>query len=111
MDSDQKLRIAQNEHAYRQANESVSAAMDKVGGSLDQVLRIACECALQGCRAVLEVPNSVFKSVREHPRRFLVAPNHIVPQVERPVDERDGFWVIDKFGTSGEEAERLAHAR
>ncbi len=41
-----------------------------------------------------------YEDVRAHGRRFIVLPGHEVLDVERVVDERDRFNVVEKTGDS-----------
>jgi len=44
----------------------------------------------------LEVPMDEYTSVREHPLRFVVAPTHEIPDIERIVERGAGYFVIEK---------------
>jgi hypothetical protein len=59
---------------------------------------------------VLELTPSEYRTVRETNRRFLVFPDpsHIDTSLETVVEEHDRFWVVEKHGEAGEEAESLA---
>jgi hypothetical protein len=35
--------------------------------------------------------------VRSHEDWFLIAPDHEKVEVERVVDRRDGYWVVEKY--------------
>jgi hypothetical protein len=43
--------------------------------------------------------------VRENPRRFLVLPDHVYPEVERVVGGFDGYVIVEKQDIAGEVAE------
>jgi hypothetical protein len=66
-----------------------------------------CECADDKCVARLSVPSDVYTATRKSSTRFLVAPDHEDPSLERIFERHDGFFVVEKFGTAGEVAERL----
>jgi hypothetical protein len=44
--------------------------------------------------------------VREHPRRFFVAPGHEEPQLEQIIERHPGYVIVEKTGIAGEVAER-----
>jgi hypothetical protein len=44
----------------------------------------------------LDVPNEEYMAVREHPRRFVIAPAHEIPDVESIVERHPGYFVIEK---------------
>jgi hypothetical protein len=46
-----------------------------------------------------------YERIRGEPRRFLVRPRHEDPTVERVVEERPEFVVVEKLGPAGELAE------
>jgi hypothetical protein len=50
----------------------------------------------------------VYESVRANPRRFIVKPGHERRELERVVDARDGYLVVEKVGDAGAVAERAA---
>ena len=46
--------------------------------------------------------------MRSLPNRFAVAPGHVSADIETVIEEHTHFWIIDKQGTAGELAEKLA---
>ena len=55
-----------------------------------------------GCRG------AEWRKVRSQPNRFAVAPGHVSADIENVIEEQQHFWIIDKQGTAGEVAEKLA---
>ena len=45
---------------------------------------------------------------RSRANRFVVAPGHVVADFETVVEEHPHFWLIEKHGEAGDEAESLA---
>ena len=89
-------RIAENEARFRAINERLRGELEALGGG-DDPIGFVCECARVDCRAVLEIVPSTYRAVREHPLRFMVAPGHELPDVERVVERHDpGYLVIEK---------------
>lgn len=84
-------RLAANEVRFREINESAQPQRERRGTG-----RFVCECADRGCMMWLEIPTEEYAAVREHPRRFIVAPTHEIPDVETIIDRRDGYFVIEK---------------
>ena len=72
--------------------------------------RFLCECSQTSCSRVLELTPSEYRSVRETNRRFLVFPDpsHTDPSLETVVERHESFWVVEKIGEAGDEAESLA---
>jgi hypothetical protein len=49
-----------------------------------------------------------YEDLRSEPTRFAVAPSgeHVVFEVERIVDRREDYWVVEKLGEAAEVAEQ-----
>lgn len=108
-----EARAAENEDLFRRLNERLHAlatvASESVLGA-ETPERFLCECSQTSCSRVLELTPAEYRSVRETNRRFLVFPeqSHTDPSLETVVDRRETFWVVEKIGEAGEEAEVLA---
>ena len=105
MDQIVQERLAANEDAFRQVNEGI--ARGQWPGEDHKPIGFRCECARLGCNLLIELPLTDYERVRQHARRFVVAPGHELPEVESVVDRRDGYVVVEKGGDAGEFAERL----
>ena len=86
-----KERLAQNEARFREINESAQPQRETQGGG-----RFVCECADRGCMQWIEVSPAEYAAVRQHPRRFLIAPSHEVPDIETIIERKSGYFVIEK---------------
>jgi hypothetical protein len=86
-------RQARNEVLFRDVNERIADLADK-GLSLD--FHVICECAQIGCGTMLRIELDDYRRVRAHPRRFLIAPGHAVPEIEDVVVQQDDFQVVEK---------------
>lgn len=42
------------------------------------------------------MPAQAYEEVRQDPTRFIVKPQHIEPDVESVVEDRNGYWVVRK---------------
>jgi hypothetical protein len=98
-------RIAKNETVFRAANREIEHADREAGGGSDQVLEVLCECGQQGCSAVITLTVADYDGVRSQDDRFVVARGHESTDIERVVEEREGYLVVDKFGEAEEIAE------
>ena len=67
-----------------------------------------CECWEADCSERIRLSPEDWKLVRSQPNRFAVAPRHVAKHFEAVVKQRDGFWLVEKFGEAGEVAEALA---
>jgi hypothetical protein len=95
-------RVGENESLFRQVNERV----EELAGNLDLPTQFVCECGRAGCDARLSVPLDEYERVRAHGRRFILAAGHERSEVEKVIDERDGWLVVEKTGEAGEAAEQ-----
>lgn len=110
-DASGEQKRAANEAAFREANERIREVVD----TPDVVLPVApfvCECSDPSCRRLLNVPLAVYAQVRESPRRFLHAIEHISDGTSgNVVDTQDGFAVVEKTGLSAQVVEREARGK
>jgi hypothetical protein len=84
-------RLAQNEARFREINESAQPQRESSGEG-----RFVCECADRSCMQWIEVSTDDYAAVRQHPRRFIVAPTHEIPDIETVVERAQGYYVIEK---------------
>jgi hypothetical protein len=68
-----------------------------------------CECADESCSERIGVTLAEYEGVRADGNRFLVAPaeTHYFAEVERLVEMRERFWIVEKFEHGGRVAMRL----
>lgn len=104
--SHSRARAATNESVFRELNEQLDRSS---AGASSDVWGFVCECADISCTTVLAVPLGEYELVRAVPERFLVAPDdgHVDVTVERVVERRPEYWVVEKFGLAGDVAEAL----
>src|SRR5436190_16807337 len=84
-------RLAANEARFREINEAAQPQRQTQGTG-----RFVCECADRSCVLLIEIPLGEYAAVRTNPRRFVVAPAHETPDVERIVERHDGYFVVEK---------------
>jgi hypothetical protein len=102
--SSQVERVAYNEAWSRRLNERKAEWVED--GFVAAGFR--CECWQADCGARLRLSGSEWRKVRSLPNRFAVAPGHVSADIETVIEEHTHFWIIDKQGTAGELAEKLA---
>jgi hypothetical protein len=100
-------REAENQALFREVNERIEAVNDSlsVGSDLDANIEFFCECGAVGCASTIRLTRAEYEAVRAHPRRFVVLPGHGRPDVDRVVETRDGYAVVEIFGEAAEVAE------
>lgn len=99
-------RLAENEALFREVNERVEAIAARQGDD-DHVYEFYCECANTDCTMHVRATLAAYESVRASGRRFLIKPEHALPEVEDVVERTDEWWVIEKRGDAGAYAEHL----
>jgi hypothetical protein len=102
-------RLALNEARVREVNETIERANEKLGpapGEDGLALNILCECGTRGCDRLIEISSAEYQGVRAEPTRFVVVPGHIKAEIERLVENKRRFAVVEKVGAAAKVAER-----
>lgn len=105
MATERKERLARNEAAFRELNESLEANVHR-GRTQPEHAGFVCECGDGDCDITLRVPLSAYAKVREDDRLFIVVPGHQLLDAEDVVDEGDGYLVVRKHDDVAEIVER-----
>lgn len=92
--SSREERIARNEAATREINEDIEEAHQDA--SRPGHIRVLCECGQEECDRVIALTIEEYHRVRDDPRQFAVAHEHVIPDVERVVAETDRYVVVAK---------------
>jgi hypothetical protein len=95
--------MASNEAMFRDVNEALKSG--RWPGEEGAPTAYRCECARLGCSRLIELPARDYERIRAHPRRFLVAPGHEVPQAETIVETHREYIVVQKLDEAGQLAE------
>src|ERR687886_513456 len=80
-------RLARNEAVFRDINERVRHADYSLGVGEQGRQEFLCECASADCSVRIVLSLAEYDDVRRSPLRFVVAPGHAEPAVERVVEE------------------------
>jgi hypothetical protein len=97
---------AQNEVAFREANEDINAIIDRHGADLPAA-PVVCECGDRACRRLINVPVSTYREVRKSPRKFFYAAVHEGQEDPETstLETHERFLVVEKTGLAGDIAE------
>lgn len=96
-------RIAENEALFRDLNEEVGAVAHSFSaGGESRTFDFLCECGDPACAQRVPVALTTYEELRGSPLRFVVVPGHEIPDVERVVETREQYMVVEKFGESAE---------
>ena len=104
-------RVAENQDAFRRANEQIEGAADSIGGDLER-LPFICECPKRECFEIAQLKRHEYENVRASGNTFLVAPGHEVFAVEgvtiaRLAQRFDAYSLMEKIGDAGKRAMEL----
>jgi hypothetical protein len=103
--SERERRVGLNEDLFREVNERLRG-LNEAFTSVTARMDLICECADTSCTEHVSMAPGEYEAVRADPRRFLAVPGHEVGGgIERIVERRDGYNVVEKVGTAGEVAE------
>jgi hypothetical protein len=97
-------RAARNEALFREVNENIEQLEERYGSAQTEPTYI-CECANADCTGQLAVDRETYRRVRRNPRRFVVLPGHEDPQLERLIETRPEYLIVEKTGEAGRVAE------
>jgi hypothetical protein len=98
-------RIAKNEEVFRASNREIERAEQQQGAAADGVLDVICECGRDSCDGVITLTVSEYDDVHGQKDRFVVLRGHESEAIERVVEDRGNYLVVDKVGEAEEIAE------
>jgi 5-bromo-4-chloroindolyl phosphate hydrolysis protein len=91
-------RVARNEATTREINEVIEQAHTEAGlfQEGDEYIRVLCECGLTECDRVLAITLAEYEALRADPKRFAVAADHVMADLEEVVARTDRYVVVAK---------------
>ena len=95
MSSERKARIAYNESAFRDLNESLARDVHR-GRTQREYAGFVCECGNPECEDVIRVPLDAYESIRGDSQLFFAVRGHEEPDAEDVVDGNDRYVVVRK---------------
>ena len=101
-------RIAENEARFRDANEKIEGAFERLEPNTHSI-PFVCECGRPDCFQIVRLTFEEYERVRQHPRHFACAPGHQITGegLGRVVQETSSFVISEKTGLAGAVAEDL----
>ena len=85
---------ARTEALFRDVNERIAESAE---GFDDDEADFVCECGEQACTERVPATLDEYERVRADGRRFLIRPGHENERIERVVERRSRFSVVEKF--------------
>jgi hypothetical protein len=93
-------RVARNQAILRALNEGIDAKR------ADDAIAFRCECGELGCNRLVPLTRAEYEAVRAHPRRFVIAPGHLVEELEHLVEHDREHAVVETHAHMSDFAER-----
>jgi hypothetical protein len=97
-------RIGRNEGMVREVNERIESAAQADGESSEELEEFVCECGSPDCTERISLKIAEYERVTAHPKRYVIALNHELPEVEVVVEKLPRYWVVEKNGEAAEAA-------
>ncbi len=86
-------RLAKNEILFREINER----LDEMSVPWSKTTDYLCECSDMFCTKVVELRNDEYERVRSRPTLFVVAHGHEQLEIEKVVEETEGYFLVEKI--------------
>ena len=93
MDDSPEIRKARTESAFREVNERIAENAERFEAGSTEFI---CECDDPQCVHRLEATLEEYEEVRQDGTTFLIAPGHGDGSIERVVDHRGHFMIVEK---------------
>lgn len=97
-------RAARNEEIFRSINERIEQGAEQHG--VEAPLPFHCECGRASCLETIDIPPPEYERVMRERYRFVLVPGHEHASIERLVERRPGFVVVEKIGDAREQIDR-----
>jgi hypothetical protein len=102
---ERQQRIVRNEALFREVNERIEQIADT------SQTEFLCECGDAGCATPMRMTLSDYESVRANGHRFAVVPSHELTEIERVIERRDGYLVVEKHAGAPAELAKATDPR
>jgi hypothetical protein len=105
MATQRKERIAYNETAFRELNESLERDVHR-GRTQSEYAGFVCECGNPDCDDVIRVDLDAYEAVRQDSQLFFAVRGHEAPDAEDVVDGNERYVVVRKHDDVADIAQR-----
>jgi hypothetical protein len=89
-------RIGLNEAVFREVNERIEQVADTFNLQEEQ-LDLLCECGQAECVERITLTRAEYEHVRSESHQFAIRPGHDEPDVERVVEKKKGYDIVQKY--------------
>ena len=91
--SQQLRRLVRSQILFREVNERLRETV----GSYQGPLEFLCECSSEECTATVGLDLEEYERIRSHANLFLVTTGHERLEVDRVVDQGEGYILVEKI--------------
>src|SRR5881275_2711603 len=99
MDKLSRYKLAENEVIFREANSSVAEFIaEGEGPNTKTQVPFYCECSNRKCRIRIKMTPKQYRELHRHTRYFIALAGHEMTEIEKVVQKKKGFNVIEKYG-------------
>ena len=88
-----EVKRARTEALFRDVNERIAESAQRFEADSTQFV---CECADPNCTHRLEATLDEYEDVRADGATFMLTPGHADTDIERVLEDRGGFHVVEK---------------
>jgi hypothetical protein len=88
-----EVKRARTEALFRDVNERIAESAQRFDADSTQFV---CECADPNCTHRLEATLDEYEDVRADGATFMLTPGHADTDIERVLEDRGGFQVVEK---------------
>jgi hypothetical protein len=108
-----EARLGENEALYRDVNESIAEVAGHLfdEGDGPTAFRFVCECCSVSCVEQVALSLEEYRGVRSHGCWFVVVPGHELPAIERVIERREKYLVVEKTDPDAKEAAMASDPR
>jgi hypothetical protein len=105
---DDKVKRARTQALFRDVNERIAESAQRFDADSTQFV---CECPDPQCTHRLEATLDEYEEIRADPTTFLLAPGHAHEDIERVVQDRGRFHIVEKMQRTVRETVRRLNPR
>jgi transcription initiation factor TFIID subunit TAF12 len=105
---DDNVKRARTEALFRDVNERIAESAERFDATSTQFV---CECADPNCTHRLEATLNEYEEVRSDGARFMLVPGHEADDIERVVERKRAFNVVEKVQQTVRETVRRLNPR
>jgi hypothetical protein len=92
--AENEVRIATTQAIFRTVNERIAESAERFDS---ESAEFVCECDDRSCTHRVEASLDEYERVRADATHFLLAPGHENEEIERVVERKRRYWVVEKF--------------